>query len=114
MKSGDVITSLKLSTTASITGMTDVNFGLHTINGGAAVDDNLFKDARALNAVILNEELRIGAASALNVSTSGQAVYELLGLTEDPNLEYDVTATLIAAGSNTNGMALRMSYTAGD
>lgn len=114
VKSGDVITSLKLSTTASITGMTDVNFGLHTINGGAAVDDNLFKDARALNAVILNEELRIGAASALNVSTSGQAVYELLGLTEDPNLEYDVTATLIAAGSNTNGMALRMSYTAGD
>jgi len=114
VKSGDVITSLQMSTLASITGMTDVNFGLHSINGGAAVDDNLFKDARSLAALILNEELRVGAASALTIATSEQAVYELLGLAEDPNLEYDVTATLVAAGSNVNTMSLRMTYTAGD
>tara|TARA_R110000751_G_scaffold51007_5_gene112254 strand:- start:196 stop:696 length:501 start_codon:yes stop_codon:yes gene_type:complete len=114
VKSGDVITSLQMSTVAAITGMTGVSFGVHSINGGAAVDAELFNNTLNLASLILLEELRIGAASDLTIATSEQAVYELLGLAEDPNLEYDVTATLVTAGSASNTMSLRMTYTAGD
>jgi hypothetical protein len=114
VKSGDVITSLQMSTVSAITGMSAVAFGVHDINGGAAVDEELFNNTLSLASLILLEELRIGAASDLTIATSEQAVYELLGLAEDPNLEYDVTATLNTAGSASNTMSLRMTYTAGD
>lgn len=114
VKSSDSIYSLELSCDA-LTGATDVNFGLHTINGGAAVDDNAFDDAQTLASALVRQEKRVGTNSALNIDTLNLPVWDLAtGVTADPGVEYDVTATLIAAGSASGTVVLEMLYTSGD
>lgn len=118
VRSNAVIHSLALSCPA-ISGATDVNFGLHTQGAsGAAVDDNLFDDAQTLATALTRQEKRVqdasAAHSALAVGTLNLPVWGLLGLTSDPGLEYDVTGTLIAAGSTASTVTLEMEYTSGD
>jgi hypothetical protein len=100
ISSGALVKSLLLTCDA-ITGMSDVNFGLHrTVDeGGAAVDDNVFDDAQTLASVLVDQQKRYGGNSARQIETINQRVWELLGLSADPMLTYDVTATLIAAGT---------------
>ena len=78
VKSGDLIHSLALSCDA-ISGLTDTNVGLHTIDGGAAVDDNLFDDAQTLAVALTRQEKRVkdaaGAHSSLGVETLNQPVW---------------------------------------
>lgn len=113
VRSSDVIWKLELSCDA-ITSMVDTNWGLHTEDGGAAVDDNLFDDAQTLAVALVNQEKRWGADSALNLDTMGDAVWQLLGLTEDPHLTYDVTMTTISDPAHVGTIDLSMTYTAGD
>jgi hypothetical protein len=114
VKSGDRVGSLALSNDA-LTGATDVNFGLHDAGaGGAVVDDNLFDDAQTLASALVRQEKRVGTNSALNIDTLNLRVWQLLGLSSDPAVEYDVTATLIAAGSASGTVVLEMEYSAGD
>jgi hypothetical protein len=97
------------------TDSTDVNIGLHDINGGAAVDDNLFADAYSPALAADNVSLTPGdAASPLTFDKKDQMIWELLGLSVDPNKEYDVTITLVDAGTGTIETILEMLYTAGD
>jgi len=49
-----------------------------------------------------------GSASAANV---GKRVWELLGLTSDPNATYDVVVTAVTAGSAGGSLAMKLSYT---
>lgn len=114
VKSGALLTSLKISHGAR-TASTDVNVGLHDINGGAAVDANLFADAYDPSSAAANIELGPGATeSELTLTHKDQRIYELLSLSVDPNKEYDVTITLVDAGTGTIETVLEMEYTAGD
>lgn len=51
----------------------------------------------------------VGASAA--VANVTLRVWELLGLTSDPNAVYDVALTAVTAGSAGGNMALRLSYT---
>lgn len=114
VKSNDVITSLLLTNDA-LTGMIDVNFGLYDIgDSGSAVDDNLFDDAQTLATALVRQEKRVGANSAFTTGeTLGDMVWELLALSEDPILEYDVVLTLVDSGVAAGTIVLEMDYIAG-
>jgi len=114
VKSSDSIYSLLLSNDA-LSGMTDVNFGVHDIDGGAAVDDNCFDDAQTLASALARQEKRFGTNSALDLDTLNLPVWDLIaGVTADTAKEYDVTGTIITAGSASGTVVLEMIYLAGD
>lgn len=113
VKSNDRVTSLQLSCDA-LTGLTSVDFGIHLKDGGAAVDDDVFDAAQTLAVALVRQEKRVGADSALNIDTLDKQVWQLLGLTSDPNVTYEVTGTINTAGSASGTVMLEMTYTAGD
>lgn len=86
----------------ALTTMT-ANVGLYTINGGAAVNATLFGSAVALGTAG-RSELLTGAITAANVE---KRVWELLGLSQDPNLEYDLVFTTVAAATAAGNLAVR-------
>ena len=111
--SGDRIISLELSCDA-LTGFTSADFGLYNIEGGAEADDDLFDSAQTLAVALYRQEKRFGLNSALNHDTLGQRVYELLGLSDDPHLTYDVTMLGNTVGSASGDITLEMTYVSGD
>ncbi len=123
VRSGHKIISLQCRCDL-ITAMTDVDCGLYTINGGAAVDSDLYSDNNTLavatpalphiNATAPFLELRWGDAVTANINDVNNKVWEDLGLSEDPGLEYDVVLLANTVGSANGDIALTMLYTAGD
>ncbi len=99
--SNDSIHLLKVGNTAN-GGSGAVTVGLYTINGGAAVSAALFATGISTVAAVVPADLRY---STLTASTAGQRVWELLGLTADPNLDYDLCVVL-----TTNGGTLATLY----
>lgn len=112
VQSSDVIVNLFLSTEA-LTGLTSVNYGLHNINGGAVVDADLFDATQTHAGVLTKQQKRLGADSALGPETIGQTVWELLGLSEDPLKEYDVTGLINTAGSASGTITVETDYVSG-
>jgi len=115
IKSNDVPNEILLSCDA-LTGMTNVDVGLYLPgNAGAVVDVNLFDSAQTLATALVRQEKRVGTNSAFTTSeTLGQTVWELLGLSADPVLEYDLVLTLIASGTASGDVILELVYNAGD
>jgi hypothetical protein len=73
------------------------NIGLYTVNGGAVVNAALFAAAQSL-AAAQNTGLEL-VHSVTTLANAEKRVWELLGLSADPGLEYDVTLTLTAAAT---------------
>ena len=98
------ITSMKFASDAAIDGGTDSihNIGLKTADGEDFVDEDLFGT--------LVTDFQGGSAwteyryETLGIETTGQKIWELLGLTEDPNVLYRVVSTQ-TVGSWTSGAA---------
>lgn len=117
------IKSIKAYCTA-ITAGTDYDIGLYTIDGGAVVDADLYCDgvsfATAAPAVPPTAdggdgiECRFGDATTAVPGDVNNRVWEDLGLTEDPNLWYDLVATGNTVGTAAGTIAIVMRYTAGD
>lgn len=90
----------------AITGAS-ADLGLYRTNadGGAVVSQALFASAQSIaTAVTLGTNLRFEQDDIANVE---KRVWELLGLTADPNLEYDVTLTLTASAGASGTLALQ-------
>ena len=94
----------------AITAGTDYNLGLldTAANGGAAVDDNLFGDAIDLSSarVAPLEALH----EALDIVNAEKRVWELLGLSADPFLEYDLALTSVTVGSAAGTIVIKAGY----
>jgi hypothetical protein len=123
VRSGHKIISLQCRCDL-ITAMTNVDCGLYTINGGALVDVDLYSDGNTLavatpaiphiNATAPFLELRWGDITTSTIQDVNNKVWEDLGLSEDPGLEYDIVLTAVTVGSANGDIALTMLYTAGD
>lgn len=102
------ITSVERANDA-ITGGTDYNIGVHktAADGGAVVSDNLFGDAIDMSSASAFQDITYETTAA-NISKVEQELWQLLGLTTDPGLMYDITATGIAVGSGAGTIALRV------
>lgn len=117
------IKSIQVFCTA-ITGGTDYDVGLYTINGGAVVDADLYADgislATAAPAVPPTAaangpiEVRFGDAATAVLTDINNQVWEDLGLASDPALWYDLVLTANTVGTAAGTIAVVTTYNAGD
>ena len=124
VRSSDSLKSIKCINTA-ITGGNDYDCGLYRTaeDGGAVVDADLYADgfALALAAPAVPPtadggspiELRFGDASTAVPGDVNNRVWEDLGLTEDPGLDYDLVLTANTVGTGAGTIALVVEYTDG-
>lgn len=79
-------------------------------NGGAAVDDDVFASAVALSSAVTPTEVRFEAG---NIADVEKPLWELLGLTEDPNKEYDLVLTGDTAGDAAGDVTVVVTFNDG-
>lgn len=108
MRSSDRIDRLLLLNDA-ITGGTSYDLGVYetAMNGGAAVDVDLFASAISM-ASARTEPLDVTHEN-LNIDQCTKQLWELLGLTADPVKEYDIAFTANTVGSAPGTIALKSS-----
>jgi hypothetical protein len=88
----------------------DVGLYRTAADGGAVVDADFFASAVAIATAVNGTDITYEAASAMDISKIEQRIWEVLGLTVDPNLEYDVAVTLTAATVAGGTLSLRGSF----
>lgn len=86
-----------------------INLGLYDVDGGAAVDADLFCSALALTAAKDNADVTFESGE-YSIAESEKMIWEVLGLTADPCKEYDVTAVVTTAFDGGSIMALKVRY----
>lgn len=112
IRSSDVLNSLELYNDA-LAGATSYTVGLYlpAKAGGTAVSAALF--ATGLSLAAANTAGLALTFSAVDIAKVGFRIWELLGLTADPFLEYDVCLTLTTAGGAAGTISLRASVVSG-
>lgn len=101
VRSNDIVVQLMMDNTA-LGGTTAANIGLYrsTIDGGAVVDADFFASAVSLvSAAVQTNVTREAAGTPNAVNYMEKPIWEALGLTTDPQLDYDVVTTLSAAAT---------------
>lgn len=99
IKSNDLVAAITLDN-ASFGAACTADIGLYKTakDGGAVVDADFFASAVDMN--VANRALDITRESGvITVANMEKRVWELLGLTTDPQIDYDVTFTLVAAAA---------------
>jgi hypothetical protein len=97
--------SLTLFCDALTGGAADLGLYRAAADGGAVVDADIFATAQSVaSANATGIQVRFEADDVANVE---KRIWELLGLTADPNLEYDVALTLTAGVTASGTLALQ-------
>lgn len=88
------------------------DFGLYrtTADGGAVVDADFFASAVVLNAGALNGTDITHESTVFGPEDAEKPLWEALGLSSDPSIEYDVAATLTGAADAGGTITLKMGY----
>ena len=114
MRSTDRIQSIQVTNSTDFTAGTGWDVGLYTINGGAAVDADLYVDGRTLATQgrfdYRNGPLGVPAIAA----TTNTMIWEDLGETSDTRLEYDFCMTGVVIGTVGGTLWCQVQYTSGD
>lgn len=82
------------------------NVGLYHTHGGAAVNAALFASALAM----ATANNAIAATGALDPADFTKPLWQVLGLDEDPDIEYDVAITLTSATNAVRELSMRFRY----
>lgn len=95
--------------------VTAVNIGLWstTANGGAVVSAALFASALSVNAGAIagvNQQFQAGVSGASKNDAIEKRIWEVLGLSADPNLFYDVTVQLSATCDAGGTLSMKLDY----
>lgn len=107
VKSSTIIKELSF-TVSAMTGCTDVDAGLYAENSGLEVDKDILADGITFaSAATLNGLVTVALANR------GKALWELLGLANDPQREYDIALTLNTGGTATGTIVCDMEVYAG-
>lgn len=95
---------------------TAADFGLYrsAADGGAVVDADFFASALVLNAGALAKVDITYESAVVDTPNHGKALWEQLGLTADPKIQYDICATLTAAADAAGTITLRCNYIDGN
>jgi hypothetical protein len=90
----------------------DVGLYKNTGDGGAVVDVDFFASALSLSGGALSKSEIVNEAAAIATPANGEKpVWELLGLSADPGLIYDVVLTLTADADGTGSALFEVDYT---
>ncbi|NUU41379.1 hypothetical protein [Tardiphaga robiniae] len=105
----------KMSSSAiPITGLSTLKHG--AITGAADVDIGLYKDGVVVDIDIFADGLTLASAgtkdpyAAIPVADAGKQLWQLLGLANDPGVEYDVVLTTKADASATAAFSGHLLY----
>lgn len=89
----------------------DIGLYRTTKDGGAVVDADAFASAQSIaSAIVVNTDV-IHESAVFGVEDVEKELWEVLGLTADPNVMYDLVATLTAAATATGTLSLTLLYT---
>lgn len=101
------ITSPDIGTTT----IADVGLYQTTANGGAVVDADFFGSAVSLSGgALAKSDITNENGAIATPANSEKPVWELLGLTSDPNRDYDVALTLTAAADAAGDVLVEVDY----
>lgn len=91
------------------------DFGIYrtTQDGGAVVDADCFASAQSIASAITTGTNILHESGVLDISEIEQPLWQILGLTADPNVMYDLVATLTAATTAAGTLTARVTYTQG-
>lgn len=96
---------------ATTAGAIDIGIYQTVANGGAVVDADLFASALALTGGPFNNSDQTFESGEYTYAESALPLWEVLGLSSDPNREYDVVATVTTTGDGMGTtMALEVRY----
>lgn len=93
------------------------DFGIYetAANGGAAVDADCFGSAVSIATAAAATPIDVlHESGVLDISEIEQPLWQILGLTKDPNKLYDVVATLTAAATGSGTLTLQAQYAVGN
>lgn len=92
------------------------DFGLYrtTQDGGAAVDADLFGSAVSLATAITTGTNILHESGVHDIANLAKPLWHVLGLSSDPQVMYDVVATLTAAATASGTLTARISYAQGN
>lgn len=93
---------------------TTMDIGLYKVtrDGGAVVDADAFTAAKVLNAGAIAKSESV-AGNLQTVANSEKMLWELLGLTADPQIPYDVVGTLVGAADAAGSVLIECDYVIG-
>ena len=110
IRSSDRISSLMVANDA-ITGMSDCDVGIYqtTANGGAVVTKDVFADGVTFASALDYRDL-LNNDEATDIAEIEYKVWQRLGLSSDPVLDYDICITANTVGSGAGTLAMRVNY----
>ncbi|MBI1406169.1 MAG: hypothetical protein GC145_08600 [Caulobacter sp.] len=113
LRSSDRVSQIRVWSDA-ITGGTAFDLGLYRTadDGGAAVDDDLFASALDFSSAVGGTDVTYEAAAS-NHDKIEKRLWELLGLSADPQIDYDLAFTADTVGSAAGTVSLRVRFTGG-
>lgn len=112
IKSSARVSTIKLYCTAVTSAAMDVGIYRTAGDGGAVVDADLFASAQSIaTAITTGTEIQHESA-VTTVDELEKELWEMLGLTEDPNVFYDIVGTLTAAATAAGSVQLKVQYVA--
>ena len=106
------VTSVIGRSAAQGAGKVDVGIYQTNANGGAVVDADLFASAWDLASAVKSVEL-IDESAEYTIDEMGKALWEVLGLSADPQRTYDVAATVVTTDvtTGTGKVSVSVRYT---
>lgn len=116
LRSSDRVSTITILNDA-ITAGTAFELGLYktAADGGAAVSASLFGSAIDLSSASASAGVDdTYEATITNISQIEKRLWELLGLSADPQIEYDVCLTGTTVGSAAGTLSMRVRYCAGN
>ena len=104
------MSALKLSCDSTgTTGTADIGLYQTTANGSAVVDADFFASAQALTTALKNSDVML-ESGVFDPSEMEQPLWETLGLSADPKIDYDICLTLTEATVSAASIALEALY----
>lgn len=109
--SNAVVHDLLVNTSADMGITTTMDLGLYrtTADGGAVVDADFFKAALSLKDGALTDSQNANG-NVITLANSHKKVWELLGLSSDPAIMYDVVGTLVGACDGAGVVQVKCQY----
>lgn len=112
VKSSTRISQLLLYTDAITGCAADVGLYRTTQDGGAVVDVDFFATAQSLaSAITAPVDIQFEAAAGVtDINNINKRIWQQLGLTSDPGVQYDIVLTLTGAAGATGDVSLKARF----
>lgn len=108
--SNAIVISAQAFNGAVTTAAADIGLYQTAANGGAVVDADFFTAALSIAAASAGANILGGNTATYGPANRNKRIWEVLGLTADPQREYDVALTLTAAATGTAPAGVSLTY----